>query len=288
MDKRLNSPSGQYNNMVSVNSSKTGLSSDKATNIKKTIEMLRQRISISPNRAMETIQKVNASHPLVISNSDLYRDTLPMTIKFDKERGSLNGTSKAGDVSNVLGTNTSIMRTERSYKSYGIGVTPPKSKESSRNNSQTRKITSTLSSNKAFPFGKSSNKMDVSSLSGDGSRILDKSLATSTKKLQHNIYMPKQTKKTANADSMMKKFNIDLSRGSSKNRSTTPNARESVKTRLISGFGEERPRVEVSLNTSSSGQAKPQTSGGNIVARLKGEGAGSVSKYRSPNGGARR
>lgn len=69
-------------------------------NIKKTIDILRQRLSISPNRALETIQKIGTSQALATSHSGMYK------LEGTEEKSSTSG----------------IMRTDRSYKQYATAT----------------------------------------------------------------------------------------------------------------------------------------------------------------------
>ena len=288
MEKRLNSPSGQNFSTTGFNSIKQGSSQNAGTNIKKTIDILRQRLSISPNRAMETIQRINVNQTLANSQSWIYKEGKEKNIKFEKERGSVTSNPQTVDNFQLSGGVGTILRTERSYKRYGVGATPPKSKDSSRNNSQTKKLSNPLGSKKNFPTTKVAGKLDSSSISGDGSRVIDKSSAASTKKISHNIYMPKQSKKGANPEEMVRKINIDLSRGGSQNRSSTPNTRDSVKTRLLGGLIEDKSRGESSLNLSSGGLNKQLAAGKTLISRLKAEGMVQTGDKRSSQLGGRR
>lgn len=286
MDKRLNSPSSHNPYSSGLNTAKLTTGPTAGNNIKKTIDILRQRLSISPNRAMETIQRINVTQPLANSQSDIYRDSLTKAMKFDKERGSLTSNSQTGDLSQFLPGQAAYLRTDRSYKKYGFGNTPPRSKDSSRN--KTKKISNPISSKHTFPSTKTGKMADMSGQSGESSRILDKSIAGSTKKLSHNIYMPKQTKKKQPGDTMLKKVNMEVSRGGSKNRSSTPNARDTVKSRLATTAADEKPRTDSSLNLGSASGIKGPVSGSSIMSRLKLEAGGPVGEKRNSNLGVRR
>lgn len=258
MDRRLNSPTSYIPGTGGGANSRIGSSINQGANIKKTIDILRERLSISPNRALETIQKINVANPNGGNQLASIKTGSNKVLKFTKERGSYIVENSSGGIQNnsVL---SSALRTDRSQKRYGIGTTPPKNIDVSRNNSQKKNLNISLNQKSGANLARTKALGEKGAYgTGESRRSVDKSALSSGTKLSHNIYKPKTKTKISNPSDILKLVNLDRARAGSKNRSSTPNERDNIRSGLLTGTSDERSRGSDTLNLSSAGLKRPK------------------------------
>lgn len=288
MDRRLNSPNAYVPGSGSLANPRLVSSTNHGANIKKTIDILRERLSISPNRAMETIQKMNVSNPHIDTQTGSSKIGSSPGMKFGRERGSYGGDNHGANFQNTSGL-SSTLRTDRSYKRYGLGTTPPKNQVVSRNNSQNKKLNVSLNQKSGINSSKLKSIGDKGGYgSGDVIRSVEKNPNGSSTKLAHNIYKPKTKKTFTNPSEILKRVNLDRARAGSNNRSTTPNARDSMRAGLASDATDDRSRADNPLNLSSTGLKRPKLSSKALGTSLKNDNSFTYGDKRSLLTGGRK
>ena len=211
---------------------------------------------------METIQKANASNTahLNTSGSGMYaseparpKETNKLLAsEFSKtkiDRSSLQPNQSASNPSSA------VMRTDRSHTKILLATST--NQESKNERSTSRKAADHKSS---LAAGLKLSASNLKSSKGPGSRAEkspnqalkpspDKAKRDQDSKLNHNIYNPRGKKPFPSAEEVNKKFALQNSNKSKligSNRSSTPNARASLKSKLYSMTSEEKNKTDTS------------------------------------------
>ena len=257
VERRLNSPPPISSSMLKpqskMSSSPKELTQNALTSssknhpaIKITIDKLRQRLSISPNRALETIKRINSNAKTTamnMSGSGMYKTEAGQSQDTPQITGDLLSKSRVeriGVSSNITLANPglSMIRTDRSENKFIPATTVDDSRnERSRSRKSSSKTSTFVSGLKLSSPNMKSNlntlkKKDISPKVVSRTSP-DKILTDSLKRTSHNIYLPsKDTKKSPKADEVRKNLELQKGKMGGVNRSSTPNARDGFKTRL--------------------------------------------------------
>lgn len=161
--------------------------------IQKTLDMLRQRLSVSPNRALETMQKINQSSGNPSLNNSQSFNTYDVT----GQRLVSNQVGRYED--NDFTPPITTLRTDRSVKKYGTSNSPtPTSNRVSTGNSSLylgNRGVSNSSSSRASSNPRGTLFSGTTLGQRNSGSSIEKALVESRKQTSHNIYMPKEHQK---------------------------------------------------------------------------------------------